>query len=307
MFEENFWERSIYLSFPQYVGVVLEFLKSFVEKSRWHEKQKKLFVFTGLCITPIQWFNYHIVPAKGKKILEIMSMNDIACLWADIHWVRYHEYLVRLCCQNYKSCDKEVSFCVQHMNNPAVSCGFVDMQEVELYRCILTVEDKVKLQEGFYLPHKTVVEKQLNDITVQLPDGGLVYIAEELENYEKYKKMPKDSCAYHIRDCEPNLTNRRLGEVLAKYFQLPNLCNISYNEERYSIKKIIDQMTYDRIYSNRLPLDFIIFGYVTSSKIEPLFALGCDVSDDKVRLSLLGRNNPRLSVWVQIVYDFFLK
>ena len=306
MFEENFSEGSIYVSFPQYVGIVLRLLKSYVKERKWKRKNKELCVFTGLCITPVQWFNYHLTPVHGKRVLQVKSLNDIDSLHADAHWLQYHEFLVKLRCQQYKHCKKDFSLCLEHKWNPSICKEYADTQVIRFYRYLLAVDDDVQLEENFYLPRSEIVKSQLNNIVIQLPERNLVYSSEELADFEKFKNMLTGTFAYLMNDSTHSNQGKLLGEVLLNYFQPPKLSNIIITNKSFYLGKTISNMTYNTIRLNHLPLDFIIFGHFSDYQIDPLFALGCDVSQDKVRLSLFGRRNTRLSVLTQLVNEDLL-
>lgn len=305
LLEENIQNRYIYLSFPQYVALVQEFVKSYVHKNI--KKQKKTpAIFTGLCITPLQWFNYKIMPSQDKKVIGIQSMDDITSCWADTHWLNYHEFLIRLRCTNFLSCKEPLIRCIEHISSPP-KCNHTRNTSFNFYRYLLTVDSDINVHEQFNFPKANIVEKQLNDMWIHLHKNGFVYDANKLSSISYYQNMPSNERAYLVTDTYTN-NAKKLGDVFMNYFQLPTHSNIyiDHQSQRYKVKKTINSTLYNDYCSNSLPEDFIIFGYLVNGRIDSSFALGCDVSEDKVKLMLLNKDDPKLNILEEIVNDKFL-
>ncbi len=303
-FDENMQNHlSVYVSFPQYLCIVQKFLKCFVTKKQWRKKERSLSVFTGLCITPVQWFNYCLTPIRGKKAIEVRSLDDIKRFYADPIWIAYHKFLISLRCSNFGSCERDHADCINNIRFHN-GCQYHEaVSHIKFHRYFLTVGSNVKMQDGYYLPRKAVVEEQLNKMSLQFPDTDLVRLASDLRaKDQRYSTPDVTAQAYHIVDSGSG-GSMKMGRVLATYFQDSTLTNININTEPYKITKYIKQDAYELMWQKKLPLDFILFGH-GAPKVKPLFALGCEVSHGKVKLSLLTRD--RVDLLIELVNNHLL-
>lgn len=306
-FKKNRDQHIAYMPFPQYVSIVQEFIEWFVTDKKWREPTKKLSIFTGLCITPLQWFNYNLIPKEGKNVIDVATLADIEHFWTDEDWLGYHKFLIRLRCNNFGGkCPREVKHdqCIQHQKG--IYCEtHQDITHVNFHRHILTIDDNIVLNENFILPKTNVVKSQLNDVWINLPQNNdLVYKCTDLvENNSLYKNQSNNTLAYLMRDNEQG-NYEKLGIVFRNYFQSPRFSNIVIENNQCKIRNPISQDAYNLITSSHLPLDFITFGYEDNSVISPIFALGCEVFQRYVKIIFIDQLNPKLANLVTLVNDY---
>jgi hypothetical protein len=287
--------------------MVQSFVKEFITKRTWFNRNKTLFVFTGLCITPVQWFNYNVVPVVGKNVLDINTLDDIERFWADKTWLDYHKFLIEHSCINVLSCEGKNTLCIPHKHNNACP-NHHDDPKIEFHRHLLTVEEGFPLVEKYSFPHVNVVESQLNKIYISCPNGELAVARKELPTVAPYKDLPAEAEKAYLMSNTLGVNYKTLGEVFANYFQPQRYCNIVTTNNVHKITNVMSKKNYWELCQNNLPSDFIIFGYKENNNtIIPLFGLGCDVSADKARLRLITNRKKELESLTDFVQRNLLR
>lgn len=295
------------MPFPQYVSIVQEFIEWFVTDKKWREPKKQLSIFTGLCIPPLQWFNYNLIPKEGKKVIDVATLADIDHFWTDKDWLGYHTFLIRLRCNNFGGkCPHKVKCdqCIQHQKG--ILCDtHQDITQVNFHRHILTIDEKIPMNENFILPKTNVVKTQLNDVWINLPQNNdLVYRCTDLAKKSSlYPNQLNNALAYLMRN-DKQANYEKLGIVFRDYFQPSRFSNIVIENDQCEIRNPISQDAYNLITGSHLPLDFITFGYEENGAISPVFALGCEVLQRYVKIIFIEHSDPKLTNLVTLINNY---
>lgn len=313
---------SLNVTFPQYVGLVRNFTSSFLGYN-W-SKEGLPVIFTALCVTPWQWFNYNLRPLGPQKAMEVASLSDVEVMEVDPYWVDYHKFLIRLRCDKSDTCKNIISKCVTN----EVSC-FQRRSTFKFYRYILTVDPNIirpkDIPERYSFPHSDIVEKQLSshyilfpteskNLTINLQDSQHKKLLDALEENGPLVKLYKNKEAYLLID---NQTRNNLNTWLESSTNYKSLLvkeafKLWFHQDSHSkyvkLNHSIGQDAFTFIKQNQLSEDFIIFGVIKKESVKPswLYCLASDITADTkmAQLSILsGKNQPRLKDFEALVID----
>jgi len=295
LIEENFANKCIYLSFPQYVSLVQYTIDNYLTQHKW-KKNRKPIIFTALCITPLQWFNFRITPLNHKKAVEIANIEDIDEMYADKHWIDYHHFLIRHTCSKLQfhsnriecSAKKDITHChkgiLHRMLFPVERRGYChdeiqDQTNFDFFRYLFTINFPPR--EKIHFPNEIVVRNQLLKFSIGVLNDGFLFKQSDLAAYTMPYTISRDKAAYliaderlkqHILSLNKDWQFFPLADFLKNLYQNP--LNVKLN---YSLT--LDQ--YNLIARNRLPEDFIIFGYTENGNRSWEFAIASDVANEK--------------------------
>jgi len=303
--DEGIENNSVHMSFPQYVALVQTFFDRYINDKKWKKNpEERPVIFTALCITPFQWFNFDITPKEGKKTTEIVNISDISSMHANEHWSDYHNYLINYRCDHYfydkltgkGKCKRlqGTQDCIKKgvLHNILRELGarpcnnVVDQTKFKIYRCLLTLDTKKKksrIYERVNFPDTKVVEKQLKNHYIGINNSGEFLLdSSEFTKLDLPYEIELNEKAYLIVDeKEKNkineISNRTYHFIkLERFFK-----NLFQNPVHSKLNFKLDDNKYRTIVRNQLPEDFIIFGYKNNSYVKWEFAIASDVAIEK--------------------------
>ncbi len=315
-------KKSLNVTFPQYVGLVRNFTSSFLGIKR--SKGESAVIFTALCITPWQWFNYNLRPVSPKKAIEVGSLSEVETMEIDSYWADYHKYLIRLKCAKGDTCDRPISKCITDEDK----C-FQKRARLKFYRYILTVDPTAIAPEiipdEYFFPSNDVVQKQLmshyvlfcnesETLTIKLDDSSYSDLAQILRD-----KNPAVADLYMGRDAYI-LIDKTTRHDLANWMRKSNkykavLAKDAFAEwflpdslpEYAGSNYVIEKDTISFITRNHIPQDFILFGVMDRQKqLTWQYCLASDITADAkmAQLSVLfGEDQNRLLTIIDLLSD----
>lgn len=320
LIKDNFVNNSIYMSFPQYVALVQYSISLFLTQKMYREQPDiNPIIFTALCITPFQWFNFRIEPRGTVRINKIRTIDDIKMMCAERHWIDYHDFLIKLNCSNFMiektvcKVKKDLNSCTKGVlhrrlfNEQERSYCHKDIIEsqFELYRYLLTI--KFEPSEKIHFPNETIVEQQLDHFILVNNQNEYLLPAETINNLQLPYKVYPNEHAYLIVD--ETHKERILQNQQFKCFSVREFFSNLFQKSPYAFLNFkLGEGQYSEIANNIGSEDFIIFGYHRSgNNYEWQFAILSDVAIEKqfVRVSVLHRNfSDRFSHLTNIVNKF---
>ena len=313
-------DGSLNVTFPQYVGLVRNFTSSFLDYD-WSREGLPV-IFTALCITPWQWFNYNLRPVPPKKAMEVASLSDIEVMEVDPYWADYHKFLINLRCGKSKDCKKPISKCVSNEE----SC-FQRRSTFRFYRYILTVNPTViapkDIPVRYSFPRSDIVDIQFGShyilfptesdkLTINLQDPHHKNLLDALGGNESLLNLYRNKEAYLLID-KPIMEDLHtwLESSTYKSLLVKEAFNLWFHQDPHpkyvKLNYSIALETFDFIKQNRLSEDFIIFGVIQESgRVSWLYCLASDITADTkmAQLSILfGKNQPRLRDFRDLLID----